>query len=154
MLLRSGKVATTNEDRPRRRYTRRMVNPSNNQNPPDNNGEPPSTSASGGSTVATSDAELVPSTANSTPVRSKAHNGSVMSYVGSQGPPVDSLGTQGPPWTPPPKGNQLFRPYVSGFSMLVNDREQPFGMPTAIMKNLHNSTSTYAYPLVNASLPL
>lgn len=59
MLLRSGKVATTNEDKPRRGYTKRMVNPSESQNPPDNNGEPPPTSASGGSTVVASAAELV-----------------------------------------------------------------------------------------------
>lgn len=38
--------------------------------------------------------------------------------------------------------------------MLVNGREQPFGMPIAMMENLHNSKSTYVDPLVNASSPL
>lgn len=38
--------------------------------------------------------------------------------------------------------------------MPINGCEQPFGMPTAMMANLHNSSSTYADPLVNASSPL
>lgn len=47
MLLRSGKVTTTNEDRQRGRYTRRMVNSNqsdsvNPHNMSTNNGEPPS----------------------------------------------------------------------------------------------------------------
>lgn len=113
--MRSGKVALTKEDRPRRRYTRRMVNPPNNQNLPNSNGESPLTSALEGSTAATSTAELVPSMTNSTPVQSMAQSGPILSYVGPQGPPVNPLGTHGPPVTPP-RGNQFFRSYVTGFS--------------------------------------
>lgn len=43
---------------------------------------------------------------------------------------------------------------MSGFSIPVNGREQPFGMPTAMMMNLYNSTSAYADPLANVSSPL
>lgn len=46
------------------------------------------------------------------------------------------------------------RPYVIGFSMPLNGHEQSFGMSTSMMASLHNSTSTYADPLVNASSPL
>lgn len=100
MLLRSGKVATTNEDRPRRRYTRKMVNPSNKQNPPNSNGEPPLASATRGTTVIISTLEPVASTENSTPVQSITQSGPILSYVGPQGPPVNPLGTQGPLVTP------------------------------------------------------
>jgi hypothetical protein len=98
--------------------------------------------------------ELVPSTANSTPVRSRAHSGPILSYAGPQVPPSNTLGIQGPPRIPPPRGNQIFRPYVSGFSVPSNGREQPFGMPTAMMANLHNSTLTYANPIENISSSL
>lgn len=108
----------------------------------------------GGSTVAAFAVELVPATANPTPVRSRAHNGPILSYVGPQAPPVNPLGTHGPPGTPPPRGNQVFRPYVRGFSMPVNGHEEPYGMSTAIMKILHNLMSTYADPLTNVSSPL
>lgn len=74
--------------------------------------------------------------------------------MGSQGPPVNPLGMKGPPETPPPRENQFFRPYMTGFSMHLNVCEQPFGMPTSMMENLHNSTSMYIDPLVNASSPL
>ena len=67
----------------------------------------PLTSAPKGSTVAASAAELVPSIANLTPVRLSTHNGPILSYVGPQVPPVNPLGTQGPPRTPPPRGNQF-----------------------------------------------
>lgn len=83
-----------------------------------------------------------------------AHSGPILSYVGPQDPPVNPLGMKDPLVTPPPRGNQFFRPYVSGFSMPVNGREQPFGMPTSMMVNSHNSTSIYAEPLANASSPL
>lgn len=99
MLLRNGKFATTNEDKSRRGYTRRMEKPPDGQNPPGNNGEPPPTSTPKGSTVAVSAAELVPSTENLTPTRSRAHSGPILSYV-PQAPPVNPLETQGPLGTP------------------------------------------------------
>ena len=113
MLLRSGKLATNNEDRPRRRYTRKMANPnppntSNHQNP-QNSEVPPPVSSTGGNTVSAPVSEAIPSVSSSMPTHSISHSEPILSYVGPRGPPH----------TPPPIGTSTFRqvPPPPGFSM-------------------------------------
>lgn len=38
--------------------------------------------------------------------------------------------------------------------MPLNGREQPYGMPTSMMASLHNTSSTFAELVVNATSPL
>lgn len=129
MRLRSGKVTTNKEAIQKRRYIRRMTNP------PNNNGE---------TMVEVSMFEVIPSTTSTTIIPSSTHSGPILSPVRTQGQPV----------TPYPVGTNAFRPYVSGFTMHLNDCEQPYGMPTSTMENLQNATSTLADPLMNIFSPL
>lgn len=137
MRLRSGKVATNNEPIPKRRYVRRMANP------PNNNGEQPHWST-GETTAITSVSRAIPSTTSMTTIPSSTHSGLILSPVRMQGQPV----------TPPPVGTGAFRPYVTGFTMPLSGREHLYGMPTLMMENLHNATTTFADPLVNMFSPL
>jgi hypothetical protein len=58
-----------------------------------------------------------------------------------------------PVGTPPPVGNTS-RPFVTNFTMPLPGREQPFGMPTSVMANLHNSPVVYSDSMANMSSPL
>lgn len=98
----------------------------------------------GETTVAISVSEANPSTASTTAIPSNTHNGSILSPVRTRGQQV----------TPPPVGYSAFRPYVTGFTKHLNSREQPYGMPTSMMANLHNATSMLADPLVSMFYPL
>ena len=102
MLLRSGRVATNNEVRPRRRQTRRMANPPNNSNPQNSSNDevPPPVSSTGGNTVSAPVSESIPSMSSSMPTHSIAHSDPILSYIGPRGPPH----------TPPPIGTSAFRP--------------------------------------------
>ena len=148
MLLRSGKVATTNEDRPRRRYTRKMANPnapntSNHQNP-QNSEVPPPLSSTGGNTVSAPVSEAIPSMSSSMPTHSITYSEPILNYVGPRGPPG----------TPPPIGTS-YRPFgPPGFSMPYSGRDQPYGMPTSVMASLHNASSTFSESVVNVTSPL
>lgn len=51
--------------------------------------------------------------------------------------------------TPPPHpGNSVFNPVVArplfGFSMQMNNRDYPYGMPTSMMVVIHTNMSTYS----------
>ena len=146
MLLRSGKVATNNKDRPRRRYTRKMANQnppntSNPQNPPNN--EVP-VSSTGESTVSAPVSEAIPSMSSSMPTHSITHSEPILNYVGPRGPPH----------TPPPIGTSTFRQVPPpGFSIPYSGRDQPYGMPTSVMASLHNASSTFSEPVVNVTSP-
>lgn len=128
MRLRSGKVATTNEATPKRRYVRRMLNP------PNNNLE---------TTATIYVFEAIASTASTTTISSSTQSGPILSPVRMQGQPVT-----------PPVGTNAFKPYVYGFTMSLNGREHPYGMPISMMENLHNATSTFVDPLMDMFLPL
>ena len=149
MLLRSGKLATNNEDRPRRRNTRKMANPnapnaSNRQNP-QNSEVPPPVSSTGGNTVSAPVSEAIPSMSSSMPTHSITHSEPILNYVGPRGPPH----------TPPPIGTSTFRQVPPpGFSMPYSGREQPYGMPTSVMASLHNASSAFSEPVVNVTSPL
>lgn len=41
-----------------------------------------------------------------------------------------------------------------GFTMIMNVRKQPYGMPTSMMANLHNSMSTFTDPMATIISPL
>lgn len=56
--------------------------------------------------------------------------------------------------TLPQMGNNSFRSYVLGFSMPLNGRKHPYGMPTSTMTSLHNTTSTFTKHVGNTPLPL
>lgn len=44
--------------------------------------------------------------------------------------------------------------YVTGFTMQMSGCEQPYGMLTSTMANLHNSTSTFTGPMATIISPL
>lgn len=112
-------------------------------NPLNNNGEqPPRTT--GETMVVTFVYEATPSTSSMKDIPSSIHNRLILSPMSMQGQPV----------TPPSVGTGSFRPYVTGFTMPLNGREQLYGMPTSMIENLHNATSTFVDPLVNMFYPL
>lgn len=115
MRLRSGKITIDNEAIQKRGYVRRMANS------PNNNGE---------TMTAIYVFEAIPSTASRTSISSSAHSRPILSHARKQGKQV----------TPPPIGSNAFRSYVTGFTMPLNDREQPYGMLTSMMENLYNVT--------------
>lgn len=47
-----------------------------------------------------------------------------------------------------------FRPFATSFTMLMMGREQPYGMPTSMMENLHTHPSKFADNAANAYSPL
>lgn len=129
MRLRSGKVAINKKEIQKRRCVRRVANS------PNNNGE---------TTTVVSVSEAIPSTMSTTIIPSSTHSGPILSPVRMQGQQVTS----------PLVGSSIFRPYVAGFTMPLKGREQPYCIPTSMMENLHNATSTLAGPLVNMFLLL
>lgn len=129
MRLRNGNITTDNEAIQKRRYMSRM------ENPPNNNGE---------TTAAISLSKAIPSTASTTAIQSNFHSGPILSLVRKQGQQV----------TPPLVGFRAFRPYVVGFTMPLNSHKQPYCMPTPMMANLHNVTSTLVDPVVNMFSPV
>lgn len=76
---------------------------------PNNNGE---------TMAATSVSEAIPSTTSTTTISSSTHSGPILSPMRTRGQPI----------TPPPIGSSAFRPYVIGFTMPLNGREQPYDM--------------------------
>lgn len=137
MRLRSVKVATNNEAIPKRGYVRRMANS------PIKNGEQPPRSTRETMAV-TSVSEAIPSTESTMTISWSTHTGLILSTMRMYGQPV----------TPPSVGTGAFRPYVYGFTMPLNGHEQPYGILTSMMGNLHNATSTFADPLMNMFSPL
>ena len=113
-------------------------------NPQINNGEQPSHSI-GENMAITNMTEAMPSTVSTTTIPSSVQSGPIIS---------SPVRTQGKPVTPRPVGTSSFKPYVAGLTMPMNDREQPYGMPTSTMANLHNSTSTFTDPMANIISPL
>lgn len=113
-------------------------------NPPNNNGEQPPHSTRE-NTVVVNVTEAMPSTVSTTTIPSSAQSGPVLS---------SPMRTQGKPVTPRPVGPNSFRSYVTRFTMPMSGREQPYGMPTSTMENLHNSTSTFTYPMATIISPL
>lgn len=87
----------------------------------------------------------MPSTASTTIIPSSAQIEPVLSSL---------VRTHGQPVTPRPVGASSFRPYMTGFTIPMNGHEQPYGMPTSTMTNLHNSTSTFIDPMTTIILPL
>lgn len=89
--------------------------------------------------------KVMPSTASTTTILSNAQSGPILS------PPVRM---QGQPVTPRPVGASSFRPYVTWFTMPMSGRKQPYGMPTSMMANLHNSASPFTDPTTTIISPL
>lgn len=113
----------------RNKYMREMANP------PSNNGE---------TTVRISASEAISSMVSTTTTMSNTHIGPILSSVRMQGQQM----------TPPPVGSSAFRSYATGFTIPLNGREQPYGMPTSMMENLHNTTTSFDDPLVITFSPL
>lgn len=89
--------------------------------------------------------EAMPSTTSTTIIPPSAQNRSLSS---------SPVRMQGKSVSPRPVGTSSFSPYVTGFTMPTNDREQPYGMPTSTMEILHNRTSTFTDPRETIISPL
>lgn len=89
--------------------------------------------------VVVSVSEAIISTTSTTIIPSNTHSGPVLSPVRMQGQQV----------TPHLVVSSAFRPYVIGFMMPLNGHKQSYGMPTSMMANLHNITSTPTDLVVN-----
>ena len=141
MRLRSGKLAVSEVEIPKRTRVRKMANQPNNPNEsiPVSNPVPSAEGNIGSVPVS----EAVPSSAGSIPAVSMSQNAPSSSFRAQQMP----VGT------PPPVGNTS-RPFVTNFTMPLPGREQPFGMPTSVMANLHNSPVVYSDSMANMSSPL
>lgn len=88
--------------------------------------------------------EAISFTASTTAIPSNTLSGPILSPVRTQ---VQSV-------TPRPVGSIVSRPYVLGFTMPMNGRKQPNGMPTFMMATLHNNVSTFVEPVANTFSPL
>lgn len=104
-------------------------------NPPSSNGE---------TTTAISASEAIPSTMSTTTTLSNAYIGPILSPVRMQGQQMILILV----------GSSAFRLYATGFTMPLNGREQPYGMPSSMTKNLHNTTTTFVGPMVNTFSPV
>lgn len=91
-------------------------------------------SNNGETTAVVTSSKANPSTVSTTTSSSNTHIGPILS-------PVTMHGQQ---MVPPPVRSSAYRPYATGFMMPLNGREQPYGMPTSMMANLHNTTTVFA----------
>lgn len=127
---------------PIRRYARRMAIPRNN------NGEQPSNST-GADTVAAMSTEPIPSNAraitilSTTVTLSTLPEGKVLSPI-----------TQSHPVTPRPIMTIEARPFAISFTMPMVGREQPYGMSTSIMENLHTNPMIFVDNAANTYSPI
>lgn len=88
--------------------------------------------------------EEIPSTTSKMDISLSTHDGPILSPVRTHGQQV----------TPPPVGSSVFRPYVTGFMMPLNCRRQPYGIPTSMMANFHNTMLILDDLLANMLSPL
>ena len=170
MHLRSGKVTTTDEYRPKKRNTRKMAssqgnprdsnphtvgsNPqSSNSNALNSSVNPEDTSRSevvptpvpstGGPTAPPVVSESIPPTAGLGSTYMRAYTQPVMEYIG---PSVSN------PQTPLPPGTSTFRHFPPpGFSQPL-PRNPPYGMPTSGMQSLQNAAPVFSENVLSSPL--
>ncbi|XP_058742110.1 uncharacterized protein LOC131614557 [Vicia villosa] len=111
--------------------------------PPTNNVEQPPF-LTGEGTVTTNVLEALPFTASMTTIPSNAQSGPILSPARTQGHPLTLRQVRIRNFRPP---------YMPRFTMPQNRRDQSYGMPTFMMKNLHNTVSTFVEPVATMFLP-